>query len=65
MDPWADIEAMMGVVNVEDITPEAIRAYLDIPGGGIKDVKTLAPDFFLSHQGTMSCVQLERVNYLV
>ena len=41
IDPWADIEAAMSVVKVDDITPEMVRAYLGMPRGGVKDVETL------------------------
>ena len=40
-DPWADVEATLVTINVEDITTEAIHAYMDLQIGGIKDVETL------------------------
>mgnify|MGYP000043488808 CR=1 FL=1 len=41
-DPWADVEAALATINVAEITAEAIRAYLDLPDGGIKDVEMLS-----------------------
>ena len=38
-DPWADVEAALETINVEEITTEAIRAYLDLPDDGVKDVR--------------------------
>ena len=37
-DPWADVEVALSTINLEEITAEAIRAYLDLPNGGIKVV---------------------------
>ena len=34
----------MRVVNVDDITPEAIRDYLDVLEGGVWDVETMAEE---------------------
>ena len=41
MDPWADVEAGLSTINVVEITTEAIRAYLDLPDSGIKEVEML------------------------
>ena len=30
-EPWADVEAAFATINVEEMTLEAIRAYLDLP----------------------------------
>ena len=40
-DCYADIEAVLGMINEEDITGDAIPAYMDLPAEGIKDVETL------------------------
>ena len=40
-DPWADVEATLATINVEDITTEAIHAYMDLQISGIKDMETL------------------------
>ena len=42
MDSWVDVEAALQTVNVEEITAEAIRAYLDLLDGGIKEVEMLS-----------------------
>ena len=39
--PWADFEAGLSTINVTEIIVEAIRAYLDLLNGGIKEVEML------------------------
>ena len=40
-DSWADVEAGLSTINIAEITVEAIRAYLDLLDGGIKEVEML------------------------
>ena len=53
-DPWADLEAAYATIDVADITPEAVRAYLDLPPGGIKDVEMLSHDRISAYYGEFS-----------
>ena len=54
MDPWADVEAILATINVEEITEEAIRAYLDLPEGGFKDVEILTHERITAYYGDFS-----------
>ena len=38
---WANFEVALETINVEEITTEAVRAYLDLPTGDIKEVEPL------------------------
>ena len=40
-DPWANVEAALTTIKVEEITAEAIKAYLDLPDGGVKEAEML------------------------
>ena len=40
-EPWANVEAAFATINVEEMTQEAIQAYLDLPNGGVKEVEIL------------------------
>ena len=40
-DPWANLKAALGTINVEEIALDAICAYMDLLAGGIKEVETL------------------------
>ena len=53
-DPWADLEAVYATIDVADITPEAVRASLDLPPGGIKDVEMLNHDSISAYYGEFS-----------
>ena len=53
-EPWADVEAAYATIDVAEITPEAIRAYLDLPPGGIKDIGMLKPDSVAAYYGDYS-----------
>ena len=53
-DPWADLEAAYATLNVAEITPEAVRAYLDLPPGGIKDVEMLTHERISAYYGEFS-----------
>ena len=47
MHPCTDVEESLETINVEEITAEAIRAYLDLPDGGIKEVEMLTHEQIL------------------
>mgnify|MGYP000474008302 FL=1 len=53
-DPWADIEAALATINVAEITAEAIRAYLDLPDGEIKDMEMLSHERITAYYGDFS-----------
>ena len=53
-DPLADVEAAQATINVEEITVEAIRAYLDLPDGGVKDVEMLTHERITAYYGDLS-----------
>ena len=53
-EPWADLEAAYATLNVAEITPEAIRAYLDLPSGGIKEVEMLPHERISAYYGEYS-----------
>ena len=53
-DPWADVEAALATINVEEVTVEAIRAYLDLPDGGVKDVEMLTHERITAYYGDFS-----------
>ena len=53
-NPWAEVEAAYATINVAEITPEAVRAYLDLPPGGIKDVGMLKHDRVSAYYGEYS-----------
>ena len=53
-EPWADLEAAYATLNVAEITPEAIRAYLDLPSGGIKEVEMLTHERIAAYYGKYS-----------
>ena len=54
MDPWADAKAALKSINVEEITAEMIRTYLDLPDGGIKEVEVLCHDRITAYYGEYS-----------
>ena len=54
MDSWVDVEAALQTVNVEEITAEAIRAYLDLPEGGIKEVEMFTNEQIVAYYGEYS-----------
>ena len=41
IDPQVDVEAVLIMFNIEEITTEAVWAYLNLPTGGIKEVEAL------------------------
>ena len=50
-DPWANAEAALGTINVEDITVEAICTYMDLQIGRIKEVETLHDERIAAYYG--------------
>jgi hypothetical protein len=39
--PWASVEEALAVTSIEDLSPGAIRAFLDLEQGGVLLVETL------------------------
>ena len=54
MHAWADVEATLKTINVEEITAEKITAYLDFPDGGIKEVEVLRSERIAAYYGKYS-----------
>jgi hypothetical protein len=40
--PWANLEEALALEDVDDMSPQAIRAFLDIKEGGDREVKWYA-----------------------
>jgi hypothetical protein len=36
--PWANLEEALAQVDIDDLSPEAVRAFLDPPDGGVMEV---------------------------
>ena len=52
--PWADVEASLSTINIEEIIAEEIWAYLDLPAGGIKESETLDHGWIAAYYGDYS-----------
>jgi hypothetical protein len=37
--PWVNMEAALDRIHVDDMNPTAVRAFLDLPDGGIPEVE--------------------------
>ena len=53
-EPWVDLKAVYATIDMADITPEVVRAYQDLPPGGIKDVEMLSHDRISAYYGEFS-----------
>jgi hypothetical protein len=52
--PWANMEAAMEQVHVEDLNPAAVRAFLDLPDGGVTEVESYSDAVMTTYFGEYS-----------
>jgi hypothetical protein len=49
--PWANVEEALAEADVDKMSPEAIRAFLDVQEGGEKGVRTYADAILAQYFG--------------
>jgi hypothetical protein len=52
--PWASMEEALALADVDEMSPEAVRAFLDLPEGGEKTVRTYDDSTLTEYFGDFS-----------